>query len=91
MIDPNVKVDYGKLRHLVILDRKLNGNFSRLEVIIENGKISAEIVSSFPVEDLIKPNNFISLLYYFGLLTYQTEEELIIPNRSVRMKIFTLN
>jgi hypothetical protein len=88
MIDPNVKVDYGKLRHLVILDRKLNGNFSRLEAIIENGKIPAEIVPSFPVEDLIKPNNFISLLYYFGLLTYQTEEELIIPNRTVQKLMY---
>ena len=84
MIDPNVKIDYGKLRHLVVLDRQLNGNFSRLKTIIETGGISAEIVPSFPVEDLIKPNNFISLLYYFGLLSYQKEEELIIPNRTVQ-------
>jgi len=88
MIDPNVKVDYGKLRHLVVLDRRLNGNFSRLKAIIETGKIVAEIVPSFPVEDLIKPNNFISLLYYFGLLTYQTEEELIIPNRTVQKLMY---
>ncbi|OAD22405.1 protein containing DUF1703 [Candidatus Thiomargarita nelsonii] len=84
MIDPNVKVDYEKLRHLVVLDRKLNGNFSRLRAIIETGGISAEIVPSFPVEDLTKPKNFISLLYYFGLLSYQSEEELIIPNRSMQ-------
>jgi hypothetical protein len=84
MIDPNVKVDYEKLRHLVVLDRKLNGNFSRLRSIIEAGGISADIAPSFPLEDLTKPNNFISLLYYFGLLSYQGEEELIIPNRSMQ-------
>jgi hypothetical protein len=84
MIDPNVKVDYEKLRHLVVLDRKLNGNFSRLRSIIEAGGISANIAPSFPVEDLTKPKNFISLLYYFGLLSYQNEEELIIPNRSMQ-------
>ncbi len=84
MIDPNVKVDYEKLRHLVVLDRKLNGNFSRLRSILETGGISAEIAPSFPVEDLTKPKNFISLLYYFGLLSYQSEDELIIPNRTVQ-------
>jgi hypothetical protein len=88
MIDPNVKVDYRKLRHLVVLDRRLNGNFSRLKAIIETGGISAKVVSSFPVEDLIKPNNFISLLYYFGLLSYQQEEELIIPNRTVQSLMY---
>ncbi|TGO02487.1 hypothetical protein PN36_24255 [Candidatus Thiomargarita nelsonii] len=84
MIDPNVKVDYEKLRHLVVLDRKLNGNYSRLRSIIETGGISANIAASFPVEDLTKPKNFISLLYYFGLLSYQCEEELIIPNRTMQ-------
>jgi len=33
MIDPNIKVDYGKLRHLIVIDKRLNGNFSRLKAI----------------------------------------------------------
>ncbi len=89
MVDPNIKVDYSKLRHLVVLDRRLNGNFSRLKAIIETGQINAQIATSFPVEDLIKPNNFISLLYYFGLLTYRSEEELIIPNRTVKKLMYS--
>jgi len=89
MVDPNIKVDYSKLRHLVVLDRRLNGNFSRLKAIIETGQINAQIATSFPVEDLIKPNNFISLLYYFGLLSYQDEEELIIPNRTVKKLMYS--
>jgi hypothetical protein len=89
MIDPNVKVDYGKLRHLVVLDRQLNGNFSRLRTIIETGEITSKIALSFPVEDLIKPKNFISLLYYFGLLSYLQEEELIIPNRTVQHLMYS--
>jgi len=28
MIDQNVKIDYGKLRHLIVLDQRLNSNFS---------------------------------------------------------------
>ena len=89
MLDPNIKVDYGKLRHLVVLDRQLNGNFSRLRAIIETGQINAEVAISFSVEDLIKPNNFISLLYYFGLLSYRGEEELIIPNRAVQKLMYS--
>jgi hypothetical protein len=89
MVDPNIKVDYGKLRHLVVLDRRLNGNFSRLRTIIETGKIHAEIAISFPVEDLIKPNHFISLLYYFGLLSYREEGELVIPNRTVQKLMYS--
>ncbi len=89
MVDPNIKVDYSKLRHLVVLDRRLNGNFSRLKAIIETGQINAQIATSFPVEDLIKPNNFISLLYYFGLLSYRDEEELIIPNRTVKKLMYS--
>ena len=89
MVDPNIKVDYSKLRHLVVLDRRLNGNFSRLNAIIETGQINAQIATSFPVEDLIKPNNFISLLYYFGLLSYRDEEELIIPNRTVQKLMYS--
>jgi len=89
MLDPNIKIDYGKLRHLVVLDRRLNGNFSRLRAIIETGQINAEIAISFSVEELIKPNNFISLLYYFGLLSYRGEEELIIPNRTVQKLMYS--
>jgi len=83
MIDPNVKVDYGKLRHLIVLDKRLNGNFSHLKAIIENGGDIGDIAQSFPLEDLIKPKNFISLLYYFGLLSRREDKELIIPNRTV--------
>jgi hypothetical protein len=83
MIDPNVKVDYEKLRHLIVLDKRLNGNFSHLKAIIENGGDIGDIAQSFPLENLIKPKNFISLLYYFGLLSHREDKELIIPNRTV--------
>jgi hypothetical protein len=89
MIDPNVKVDYGKLRHLVVLDKRLNGNFSYLARIIETEQVpSSNVVTSFPVERLIEPENFISLLYYFGLLSYHGNQ-LIIPNQTVRKLMYS--
>jgi hypothetical protein len=55
MIDQNVRVDYGKLRHLVVLNRRLNGNFGRLEEIVESqGVEGAKIAESFPMERLLK-------------------------------------
>lgn len=90
MIDQNVRIDYTKLRHLIVLDRRLNGNFRRLANIIETeGESVVRIAESFPVERLLKPSNFISLLFYFGLLSHAPSGELRIPNRTVRQLMYS--
>ncbi len=92
LIDHNVRIDYGKLRHLVQIDRRLNGNFSRLREIIDTGEYVGQIQTSFPVEGLLRQENFISLLYYLGLLTFAGEREgrplLKIPNRTVQQLMY---
>jgi len=90
MIDQNVKIDYGKLRHLIVLDQRLNGNFSYLADIIKtDGTSAVQVVESFPVEYLIEPENFVSLLFYFGLLTYTETGKLRIPNRTVKLLMYS--
>ena len=42
LIDSNMRIDYGKLRHLLVVDRQLNGNFSQLRSIIESGEIDQQ-------------------------------------------------
>ncbi|MGE5340986.1 MAG: AAA family ATPase [Candidatus Omnitrophota bacterium] len=92
LIDRNVRIDYGKLRHLIVLDRgktkTTNGNFSKLKEIIEEGGTSAVISRGFPLEEMMDSNNFKSLLFYFGLLTIKGTEKgrlrLEIPNETVR-------
>jgi hypothetical protein len=88
LIDQNIRIDYGKLRHLMAIDRRLNGNFSLLKKIIEEGSTTSPINASFPLEQLLNPENFISLLYYFGLLTMAGTRDgsplLRIPNRTVK-------
>ena len=88
LIDQNVKIDYGKLRRLIVIDQQLNGNFSKLKEIIETGETYAKLVKSFPVSKLTHPDNFISLLYSFGLLSPRGKSEgkykLTIPNQTVR-------
>lgn len=90
MVDQNVRVDYGKLRHLVVLDRRLNGNFSYLSRIMQEQQTEMEqVADSFPVERLTKPSNFISLLYYFGLLSYNEQGRLGIPNQTVKQLMYS--
>ncbi len=95
MIDTNIRFDYQKLRYLIVVDQKetpasqTNGNFSKLRQIIENGSIHSRIVKSFPVNKLVSPENFISLLYYFGLLSIHGIDEenkaiFKIPNESIK-------
>lgn len=88
MIDQNVRIDYVKLRHLITLDKRLNGNFSELKAIIESGEVISPLNVSFPVERLHERKNFVSLLYYFGLLALAGEREgeplLRIPNHTIK-------
>jgi len=92
-VDNNIKIDYGKLRHLIILDKKVNGNFSTIKRIAEEGEIRTSIVTSFPAEKFIKGENFVSLLYYFGILTIRRVEfgniYLGVPNRAIREVLFS--
>ena len=93
LVDVNVKTDYGKLRHLVVLDKRLNGNFSRIKQIAEEGKVAADIATSFPAEELVQTNNFTSLLFYFGILTIDRVERgkavLRVPNLTIRQILFS--
>ena len=93
LVDVNVKTDYKKLRHLIILDKRLNGNFSRIRHIAEKGEITADIRTGFPAERLIDPDNFISLLFYFGILTIDRVERgksvLKVPNLTIRQVLFS--
>nr|WP_323706234.1 AAA family ATPase [Thiorhodovibrio frisius] len=110
LIDHNVRIDYGKLRHLVQVDQqlsdrerladsaraepppRLNGNFSRLRAIIESGEVVAQVQTSFPAEGLLRQDNFISLIYYLGLVSFAGERDgrplLKIPNRTVRQLMY---
>ena len=97
LIDNNARIDYNKLRQLIVIDREgtrqANGNFFKLRHIIETGSVHSKIAASFPVEELVNPTNFISLLYYFGLLTCRGIDDqdtpvLAIPNETIKRLYF---
>ena len=93
LIDSNVRIDYGKLRHLLLTGRQLNGNFDLLRRVIAEGRADSDIVESFPQARLTDPENFISLLHYFGLLSIRDVvagvPRLGIPNQTVRRLMYS--
>ena len=93
LIDTNVRIDYGKLRHLLVVGRQLNGNFDLLgEVIGEGQKDLPRIQPSFPLQRLTDRQNFLSLLHYFGLLSIREVvhgmPRLAIPNQTVKQLMY---
>ena len=88
LIDVNVRIDYTKLRHLLVVGKRLNGNFDLLRHLAGEERVKAEVQPSFPLERLNERENFLSLLHYFGLLSIRGEVEgetvLGIPNQTVR-------
>ncbi len=93
LIDTNVRIDYGKLRHLLVVGRQLNGNFDLLrEVIGEGRKDLPRIQPSFPLKQLTDRQNFLSLLHYFGLLSIRAVVDgmprLAIPNQTVKQLMY---
>ena len=89
LIDDNVRVDYGKLRHLLTVGGRLNGNFHLLREAMTDGRAECRVRRSFPQRELDERDNFLSLLHYFGLLSirpnapdYAGEPELVVPNQT---------
>ena len=88
MADSNARTDYGKLSNLARLDSFGDERGSIILEISEKGQILSGVEESFPAEELVDPNVFISLLFYYGMLTIDGVQgdmlRLIIPNNSVR-------
>ena len=92
MLDPNTKTDYKKLNMLIQLD-KLDGDRKGVMMeIIEKGEIAATLIPSFSANEMIDPETFPSLLFYYGMLTikgkYGSMLSLGIPNNNVLMQYY---
>ena len=92
LIDPNTMTDYGKLKRLIKIDKTEGKRVEIIHAIAEKGFIKARLVSHFPAERMMEFGNFVSLLYYYGMLTIGgvvgERLRLIIPNNNVRMQYY---
>jgi hypothetical protein len=88
LIDINVRSDYSSLRELIYTNKKLNGNFETLQLLLSKNKIEVEnLVQDFSALNLVDANNFKSLLFYLGLITIKEQKlnlTLNIPNETIK-------
>jgi len=74
MVDENLRTDYAKIRHLVTMNRRLNGNFHVLENLLAGGSLEEPMERSFQAHELTKKEKFTSLLFWLGITTITGEK-----------------
>ena len=93
MLDENIRVDYSKLRMLIRKDKEFAHDASVIQTLVSQGFVTGELKEGFPAERIADTDNFVSLLYYFGLVTIggisRGKPIFVIPNEVVREQIYT--
>ena len=93
MVEENIRVDYNKLRMLIRKDKEFAHDASTIQTLVQQGYVTGELKTGFPAETVAEPDNFISLLFYFGMLTISGTKRgktlLTIPNQVVREQLYS--
>lgn len=93
MVESNVRTDYSKLRMLIRHDKEFAHDASVIQQLVTKGYVTGKLVENFPADHINDPDNFVSLLFYFGMLTidgeYKGETKFVIPNEVVRDQMYT--
>ena len=91
IIDSNIRTDYAKLKMLIRKDKEMAFEGSIIQTLVTEGKIEGKLVDHFSAEAIVVRENFISLLYYFGMVTIGgfAREDVIfkIPNIVVKEQL----
>ena len=106
MVDRNIKTDYDKLQMIADIQhlqyRERNGGnvdgdngedvLPLTEELAATGRISFDLVESFPADDIADEENFRSLFHYYGILSMAGREKgqtvFKIPNVCVERQLF---
>ena len=95
LVDANIRSDWNKLRAILAAQRHAEtyeGVLPLTEELADRGEVSFPLVESFPVEGILKEENFKSLYYYYGIVTmsrvWRGNLQFRIPNECVRRQIF---
>ena len=93
MVEENIRVDYNKLRMLIRKDKEFAHDASTIQTLVQQGYVTGELKTGFPAETVAEPDNFTSLLFYFGMLTISGTKRgktlLTIPNQVVREQLYS--
>ena len=93
MVETNIRIDYDKIRMLIRHDKEFAHDASIIQNLVTKGYVTGKLVENFPAERINDPDNFLSLLFYFGMVTidgtHDGKTKFIIPNEVVRDQIYT--
>ena len=93
MVETNIRIDYDKMRMLIRQDKEFAHDASIIQQLVTQGFVIGTLNENFPAERINDPDNFLSLLFYFGMVTidgtYDGETKFIIPNEVVRDQMYT--
>ena len=95
LVDANIRSDWRKLESILAAQRHAetyDGVLPLTEELADRGEVAFPLVESFPVEGILKEENFKSLYYYYGIVTmsrvWRGNLLFRIPNECVRRQIF---
>lgn len=74
LLDTNIASDYGKVRQLFKVEGQEVQNFAVLRQLITEGQIAARLTRQFSFEKLFTNDDFVSLLFYLGIVTVKEGE-----------------
>ena len=78
---------------LIRKDKEFTHDASIIQSLVSKGFVTGELKTGFPAEQIARDDNFISLLYYFGMVTiggfYRGKPRFVIPNEVVCEQVYT--
>lgn len=69
LLDENIASDYGKIRALARFGADETNTFGIMETVLKEGEIKSFLTKQFDFRRNMNQGDFISLMYYLGLLT----------------------
>ena len=92
MLDTNIMSDYRKIRNIFKIGGAENEKFELLETLIKTGSISFSLTRTYNLELSFTQDDFLSLLYYMGMLTLKEVKNMRwhfqIPNYVIKKLYF---
>ena len=93
MVESNIRIDYDKVRMLIRHDKNFFDDASIIQDLVTKGFVTGNLVENFPAERINDPDNFLSLLFYFGMVTIDGTVngniKFVITNEVVRDQMYT--
>lgn len=77
---------------LIRHDKEFAHDASIIQHLVTDGFVTGNLKRGFPAESINDPDNFVSLLFYFGMLTidgtYRGKTKFVIPNEVAKEQIY---